>query len=313
MQNTFDARVIAAFGRHLRVRDAQGREHAARPFGRRLNVVCGDEVRCQFDPRHGEVHVVAVHPRRTALYRSNLRGEPEVVVANPTLLLVVLAPVPEPDLFMVDRYIAAAVSDDIAVRLVVNKCDLGIAPELRAELDAYARIGYSSIECSARTGFGIDALLDACARATAVLVGQSGVGKSSLVRCLVPDAEVETGELVRGVEGRHTTTASRMYDLPHGGELIDSPGVRDFAPAIDELEPRNLGFVDVARFAPACRFHDCVHVREPGCAVRAAAESGELHRRRYDSYLRMRRLYQELAEARGPAWRPRRSSSKPSS
>jgi ribosome biogenesis GTPase / thiamine phosphate phosphatase len=304
MSNPFEARVIAAFGRHLLLRDPQGQEIKARPFGRKLSVVCGDDVRYEVDPKHGEVHVVEVLKRRTALYRSNIRAGSEPIVANLSRLLVVLAPVPEPDLFVVDRYIAAAASASIAVLLIVNKSELGISNTLRTELEAYARAGYALIECSVKAGQGINTLLENCAGETAALVGQSGVGKSSLVRKLVPNAEVVTGDLMREEEGRHTTTASRMFDLPSGGHLIDSPGVRDFAPALDCLEPTTLGFIEVARLAPNCRFIDCKHLREPGCAVIAAAETGELHARRYESYKRMRRLFTDLTETRGPSRKP---------
>jgi ribosome biogenesis GTPase len=291
---TFDARVIAAFGRHLLVQEASGRTLKARPFGRDLGVVCGDEVRCRDDARHGEVHVLEVLPRRTALYRSNARGRAEPVLANLTRLLVVIAPVPPPDPFVADRYLAAAESAGIAATPVLNKAELDIDPQLRRQLEVYSAAGYPCIAVSAAAGQGVEALLAACAGQVAALVGQSGVGKSSLVRRLAPDAEVEIGGLMRDEEGRHTTTASRLYELPGGGRLIDSPGVRDFAPAVDRLDPRDLGFVEVARLAPGCRFQDCRHMREPGCAVRQAVEAGAMDARRYESYRRLRRLAEEL-------------------
>src|SRR5581483_3428568 len=214
MNDTFEARVTATYGRHLLVREASGKELQARPFGRGLAVVCGDNVRCRADPHHDEVHVVEVLPRRSALYRSNLRGATEPVVANLSRLLVVLAPVPAPDLFVIDRYLAAAESGGIAGLLVVNKSDLGVDEGLRAELDAYTAAGYRWISCSVRAGSGIDSVQEVCAGGIAALVGQSGVGKSSLAGHLIPDAGVEVGSLVREEEGRHTTTASRMFDLP---------------------------------------------------------------------------------------------------
>jgi ribosome biogenesis GTPase / thiamine phosphate phosphatase len=300
MHDTFEARVTATFGRHLLVRDASGKELRARPFGRGLTVVCGDNVRCRADPHHDEVHVVELVPRSTALYRSNVRGVTEPVVANLSRLLVVLAPMPLPDLFVVDRYLAAAASGGIGGMLVVNKTELGIGGELQAQLDVFADAGYRWMPCSVRTGEGMDLLLEACAGQVAALVGQSGVGKSSIVQWLIPNAEVETGALVREEEGRHTTTASRLFDLPRGGHLIDSPGVRDFAPAVDRLDNRSLGFVEVEQLAPGCRFGDCRHMREPGCAVREAMESGTMDARRYESYRRLRRLYEDLTAARGP-------------
>lgn len=300
MNDTFEARVTATFGRHLLVRDATGKELEARPFGRGLNVVCGDNVRCRPDPHHDEIHVVEIIQRRTALYRSNVRGVTEPVIANLSRLMVVLAPLPVPDLFVVDRYLSAAESGGIAGLLVVNKIELGIDDELAAQLDVFTAAGYRWFPCSVKTGEGIDALLEVCAGQVAALVGQSGVGKSSLVDRLIPGAGVEVGDLVREEEGRHTTTASRMFDLPLSGNLIDSPGVRDFAPAVDRLDARSLGFVEVERLAPQCRFNDCRHMREPGCAVQGATESGGMSPRRYESYRRLRRLYEELTAARGP-------------
>ena len=291
---TFDARVIAAFGRHLLVQEASGRTLRARPFGRDLGAVCGDDVRCRNDPRHGEVHVIEVLPRRTALYRSSSRGRVEPVLANITRLLVVIAPVPSPDPFVTDRYLAASESAGIRATIVLNKAELDIDETLRSQLEVYGAIGYDCMAVSATTGDGVDALLSACAGQIAALVGQSGVGKSSLVRRLAPEAEVEIGELMREEEGRHTTTASRLHELPGSGGLIDSPGVRDFAPAVDHLDPRHLGFVEVARLAPGCRFLDCRHMREPACAVRQGVESGSMDPRRYESYRRLRRLAEDL-------------------
>ena len=301
MPQTVTGQVIAAFGRHMLVRLEDGAERRARPFGRALTVVCGDQVRCRIDAHHEELHVLEVINRRNALYRSNLRGVAEPVVANLTGLLVVLAPLPAPDFFVIDRYLAAATSAGIAATLVLNKADLGVDEAVAAELAVYLACGYGSLLCSAEAALGLDELRAALAPGSvAALVGQSGVGKSSLVRCLVPGLEIEIGALVRAEEGRHTTTAARRYELPHGAALIDSPGVRDFAPAVESLDERSLGFVEVERLAPGCRFADCRHMREPGCAVQAAAQSGAMHPRRYESYRRLRRLREELTAARGP-------------
>lgn len=301
MSDTLVGRVVAAFGRHLLVRAAAGGELRARPFGRALSVVCGDDVRCRVDAHHDEVHVIEVLPRRSALWRATLRGGAEPVVANLTHLLVVLAPLPTPDLFVVDRYLAAATAAALTATLILNKSDLGIDAGLSAELQVYEAAGYGVLACSAATGAAVAALPATLgAGSVAALVGQSGVGKSSLVQRLVPEAQLAIGELVGEEEGRHTTTAARLFDLPGGAALIDSPGVRDFAPAVEALDAGSLGFVEVARLASGCRFNDCIHMREPGCAVRAAAASGTLHARRYESYRRLRRLREELTAARGP-------------
>jgi ribosome biogenesis GTPase / thiamine phosphate phosphatase len=301
----FDAEVIASFGRHLLVRDTDGRQLRARPSGRKLVIVCGDRVRCERERE--EVLIVEVLPRRTLLARASVRGASEPIVANITRLVVVIAPLPQPDFFIVDRYLCAATAAGIAGAIAVNKADLSADAIDEPELLALERAGFPRVACSAKSGSGIAELEGLLANAVSVLVGQSGVGKSSLVSALLPDAEVATGDLMREQEGRHTTTASRAYQLRGGGVLIDSPGVRDFAPAIDQLDARTLGFPEAARLAPGCRFGDCRHMQEPSCALIAAVESGEVSARRYESYRRLRRLYSDLVEARGPASRNRRS------
>ena len=302
----FDAEVIAAFGRHLLVRSADARELRARPAGRKLSIVCGDRVRCEFDRKHDELLIVAVLPRRSLLARANLRGDSEPVVANITRLVVVVAPLPQPDWFIVDRYLCAATAAGIAGAIAVNKSDLPANNSDAVDLAALTAAGYAHVSCSATSGDGLDALKALLAHGTSVLVGQSGVGKSSLVNALLPATAIETGGLMREEEGRHTTTASRSYPLPSGGHLIDSPGVRDFAPAIEQLDSQTLGFPEVDRLAPLCRFQDCRHMQEPGCAVTGAVESGDMSARRYESYRRLRRRYEDLIEARGPGQRHRR-------
>src|SRR5262245_33820151 len=226
----FDADVVAAFGRHLLVRNAAGTELRARPSGRKLSIVCGDRVHCEPDPKHDELLIVEVLPRRTLLARANLRGASEPVVANITQLVVVVAPLPQPDFFIVDRYLCAATAAGIRGVIALNKADLVSDSIDAAELAAYQSAGYTHLDCSAKAGSGLDALKSALGSAISVLVGQSGVGKSSLVAALLPEAQVATGDLMREEEGRHTTTASRAYPLQFGtapgGTLIDSPGVR---------------------------------------------------------------------------------------
>jgi len=292
------ARVVAAHGRLMRVQLADGRESVARPPGRQTQLVCGDKVICELDAQHDELRIVSVAPRSGALYRSNARGQAELIAANLTLLAVVVAPLPAPDFFIVDRYLAAAECAGMQAIVLLNKTDVPCTADIDAALQVYSRLDLSVRRVCAHTHAGLEQLRSALRNETSALVGQSGVGKSSLSRALVPQSAASVGELLRDEGGRHTTTAVSLYDLPGGGAIVDSPGVRDFAPAIDRLDAATLGFREVAALREGCRFADCRHMREPDCAVRSAVGIS-LDSRRYESYRRLRRLFERLQPTPG--------------
>jgi ribosome biogenesis GTPase len=290
--------VIACHGRRVVVRDAAGLHHGCSLFGRRLSAVCGDSVQWQPAAAAGaDGLVTAIGPRRTRLERIDARGEAEVVAANLTRLVAVLAPLPAPDFHTCDAYLAGAVWAGIGATIVLNKCELAEAadPALRAELARYRDLGYPVFETTRARPDSDTALAQTLSGETAVLVGQSGVGKSSLTNRLIPARPALEGEISRHAgAGRHTTTASTLYPLPGGGALIDSPGVRGFAPPLPEPRWVASGFVEIERHARACRFPDCLHDGTAGCAVEVAAGDGRIHARRYDSYLRLLRLAQRF-------------------
>jgi len=303
------AEVIATFGRHLLLRSPDGIVHKARPQGRHLEIACGDRV--EYEQNAGETIVTAVCPRATQLRRSSLRARSELLAANLTQLAVVVAPLPEPDLFVVDRFLCAAECAGLHALIVCNKQDLALQQPMQAALAPYAALGYPICGLSAAAAADAPQLLDPLRAAlrdhTTIFVGQSGVGKSSLTRLLTSDpAQIAIGALIKDEEGRHTTTASRLFDCDGGGRIVDSPGVRDFAPAIDDLEPTTLGFREVAQRASQCRFQDCSHMQEPGCAVQAAVQAASVDARRYESYRRLRRLYDQLWKKRPEAERAAR-------
>jgi ribosome biogenesis GTPase len=300
-----DGRVVASHGRQVEVADEGGGRHPCRLHGRKLTVVCGDRVRWSPDAGDGPGLVYEVLARRTELARLAGSGHAEPVVANLTQLAVVVSPRPAPDWFVVDRYLAGAEWSGIGALVVFNKAEAGVPDDARAALDAYRALGYPTVPASTRGEPGVGALARALDGATSVLVGQSGTGKSSLLNALAPEARAVTQEISAATEeGRHTTTTSALHRLATGGDLIDSPGVRDYAPPLPEVRHIGSGFREIHAAAARCRFQDCLHLTEPGCAVRASVGHTILAQR-LESYGRLVSLAREF-EARHPERRPGR-------
>ncbi len=295
-QPTESGLVVAAFGRRGILEAANGEELKYLVKGRHLRVVCGDHVEWEPDRHDGKAIVRAVKPRGNTLERQPPdRHDSEVLAANIGCIVVVCAPEPATDWFLMDRYLATASLMQCRAMLVDNKLDLATPAtngERQKELANYRQLGYTCLHVSAQNGDGIEILLTELSDTIAILVGQSGVGKSSLINRLVPNADILVAELsAASAEGTHTTTASAMHRLPGGGRLIDTPGVRDFIPAIDEARSVQFGFPEISALAGQCRFNDCRHLREPDCAVKQAVESGQVSARRFETY---RRLVRDL-------------------
>ncbi len=288
------ALVVAAHGRRGQLALADGTRVAYLVRGRHLKVCCGDRVsfKAPDEPgREGDpVLVTGIEPRDNELQRAAARGGlPETIVANVSHVVVVMAALPAPDLHLTDRYLSAARLMGAASAIAWNKSDLAALPA--TELAVYATVGCPVWAVSAATGAGIDALRAWIGTGTAVLVGQSGVGKSSLFNTLVPGAEAVTARISDASdEGRHTTTASVLHPLPGGGSLLDTPGVRDFVPAIPERTILASGFVEIEEEGRQCRFNDCSHLREAHCAVLEAVAEGRIDPRRFESYRRLMNL-----------------------
>jgi ribosome biogenesis GTPase len=278
--------VVTRFGAELLVMDAAGLTRRCRARRRLEHVVCGDRVAVETGDK-GCV-VTDVLPRRNAVTRRDRQGRTRVIAANIDQMVVVTACRPAPNWGMVDRYLVAAENLPAEAAVVLNKIDLDCEDEAGKRLDLYGRIGYPALRASALTGRGLDALRARLRDRTSILVGASGVGKSALVKALLPDLDIRIGAISEAHgTGRHTTTRATLYTLPQGGRLIDSPGVRDFEPPAFGVRELQRGFREFAPYLGQCRFPDCTHTVEPGCAVIAAARDGVIDPRRLESYQRL--------------------------
>lgn len=283
-------RVITRHGQNLLVETEDGKRiHCL--FRQNLGeVVCGDQVLWQ-PASENEGVVIALQPRSSVLSRPDYSGREKPLAANISQLVIVLAPRPEPTGYLTDQYLVAAELIGIGALIALNKSDLLSGEEkdrFRQQFAHYESIGYPLIQVSAKREHGLDPLIERLKQHTSILVGQSGVGKSSLINALVPAQSSEVGQLSDATGlGRHTTSTATLHQLESGGEIIDSPGVRSFR--LGEITRQQLeqGFREFQPFLGHCRFSNCRHQAEPGCALLGAVAEGKISDLRLQNFLHM--------------------------
>lgn len=287
-------RVISRFGKHAIVEDAKHCNH--RCYIRRTveSVVCGDHV--LFRPNEstdtrerGIIEVVL--DRKSTLTRPDFYDGVKPIAANIDQIIVVSAIVPNLSNHIIDRYLVACEHANITPVIVVNKVELldkEALTEVQTSLLVYQKIGYKVILVSCETDHGLGALSEYLIDNVSVFVGQSGVGKSSIINRLLPDAAEPVGEISDNSGlGKHTTTASKLLHFAQGGELIDSPGVREFGLWHLSSDAVTQGFIEFRDYLGGCKFSDCKHQNDPGCLITDAVAKGDIDLARYQSYLKI--------------------------
>jgi ribosome biogenesis GTPase len=279
-------RIVAAFGRQYLVRLADGSLLPCLTRGKKSDVVCGDKVEVK---RSGDNQGVIERtaPRTSLLHRSDAYRS-KLIAANVSQIIIVVAAEPSFSDEVVTRCLIAAFDQNLSVLIVLNKCDLPVpAAAAREQLKPYRAIGYHVLELSAVQD--VSALRPLLQGHTSVLVGQSGMGKSTLINALLPDAQAATREISTVLDsGKHTTTHAKLYKLDEDSSLIDCPGVQAFGLHHLSLGEIEQGFIEFAQYLGQCRFRDCNHLHEPGCALLDAVAKGKINRRRLE-------LFQQIA------------------
>lgn len=286
---TDTAQIITSYGRRFIVRTPDGRTFAATTRKKRVDFACGDQV--HITPVNEEQAVIEDFlPRRSLLYRQDA-WKTKLIAANVSQLLIVLAAVPTPSEPLLQRALLAAEAAGIRAVIVLNKTDLPETEAWRGKLAFYENLGYPLLAVSAVRD--IAALLPVLQGQTNILLGQSGMGKSTLINALLGQSIARTNEISSALDsGKHTTTHAQLYDLDSQTCIIDSPGLQEFG--LHHLQVASLlqYFPDMRGLIGQCKFHNCTHRQEPGCAVKAAAENGSI---RADRLQLLQQLTDELS------------------
>ncbi len=288
-KNTQQATVIASYGNQCKIETTDQKLLTAKSLKSVGKPLCGDKIKYKIE-QNNEIVITEILPRRSVLSRrNNLNPKPKQIATNIDQMVIVISLNDAIKYGLIDRYLIAATFSNFTPVIVLNKVDLlgkDNGEQLKSNLQNYSDINIPLFYISAKSNEGIDALLNTMANKTNIVVGQSGVGKSSIVNAILPEQPARTKEISDSTnKGKHTTTTAYLYTIPNNGKLIDSPGIREFGLWNIEKNELARGFREIQQHGEQCKFRNCLHHAEPGCAVVAAVNKGAISKQRYESYL----------------------------
>lgn len=287
MVDTASALVLARYGASVLLLLPDQQTVTASVRRRLEHIACGDLVKYKTDTKDGEV-VTSIDTRKNVLQRADFRNKTKTLASNIDQVVIVTAVKPEPDWQLVDQLIVAATEMKVEILLLAHKSDLENLDELHSAHDYYKKIGHRSLVTSLQNEQSLSALHTELIGKTNILVGQSGMGKSTLANHLIEHSDIKIGALSESSgHGQHTTSVAQCYPLGDDAYLIDSPGVRDFSATDLSPDQISAGFLEIDRASQSCKFNDCRHQQEPNCAVQQELEKGSISKRRMHSFTRL--------------------------
>ena len=289
----YEARIIARQGKMYIVEDQLGQQHECHARKQAIDAVCGDHVQCTKQDDSSDV-IEEIIPRKNQIARIDNFKREKTLAANIDHILIVIAPTPVFSTLLIDKYLVCAQINQCKASIIINKAEL--INELHVNLSELELIYKDLVEefiiTSAKLGYGITTIRKALLNETSILVGQSGVGKSSIINRLLNSNDIKVSDISEQIQqGRHTTSNAYAHSINSAGKIIDSPGVRTFTPAFVDSKELMQGFIEFDEYIGKCKFNNCQHTNEPGCAIHHAAKKGKIHMSRYQNYLAM---HQEL-------------------
>jgi len=248
----------------------------------KLKPIVGDNVHW-IRQTDGTILVTKILEPNNQLERLNQHGQQQTIASNVTQILLITAPLPKPNFLLIDKFLLISELMDCNLSIIFNKVDLVESND--HQLQIYQKLDYPVVMISAKEKINLDPLFNLFSQQTTVLVGQSGVGKSTIINLLIPKDKIRTETLsIKNQKGKHTTSTSTMHPLENNGYLIDTPGVENLNPKILAIKEIETGFREIASLSSGCKFRDCIHINEPNCAVNQGLINNEITTQRYNNY-----------------------------